>query len=225
MLNTKTVHIALFAIAAIALLAGCSAEQPSPAGPPAGAEASAGAGQHQQHNQADIAFAQEMIPHHQQAIAMAEMVPDRSTNQEVIELAEQINTAQGPEIATMQQWLRQWGTEQPNPMNGGGMGSMDHGDMGGMDHGGMGDGGKQMTGMGMPGMMSGQQMTQLRNAQGAAFDRMWLQMMITHHEGAVEMATQERRAGTNPDAKNLAGTIINTQQREITTMNGLLERT
>lgn len=218
MLNKKAIRIAL-AAAAVALVAGCGAEEGSRGSQPADGNASAGAAQQgqQRHNQADIAFAQGMIPHHQQAIEMADMVQGRSRNTQVIELAMQIKNGQDPEITAMQGWLRQWGAQQPKPMNGGGMGSMDNGGMNGSGMGGMDHGGP-----GMSGMMSGQQMTQLRNAKGAAFDRMWLQMMIEHHKSAVEMSTKEQRAGASPDAKKLAGAIIDTQRREIATMNGLL---
>lgn len=193
MVNKKAIRIALSATAIAALLAGCGSSEAPSGNHPAGGNASAGAGrQDQRHNQADIAFAQEMIPHHEQAIEMAAMVPDRSTNPDVIALAKQIDRAQGPEITTMRQWLRAWGADEPKAMNGGGMGSMDPG---GRDHGGHG-----MTGM--PGMMSGQQMTRLRNTKGAAFDRMWLQMMISHHEGAVTMSKKEQNAGVHPAPRN-----------------------
>jgi uncharacterized protein (DUF305 family) len=93
------------------------------------------------------------------------------------------------------------------------MGGMSHGDMGQMDHGASGA---------MPGMMSGDQMRQLGQATGAAFDRMFLQMMIAHHQGAVTMAKTERSEGKNPDAQQLAQRIIDAQQREITEMQALL---
>jgi uncharacterized protein (DUF305 family) len=75
----------------------------------------------------------------------------------------------------------------------------------------------------MPGITSGDQMHQLEQATGPAFDRMFLQMMITHHQGAITVArTPELRAGQNPDARHLAQRIIDTQQREITEMQTLL---
>jgi uncharacterized protein (DUF305 family) len=91
---------------------------------------------------------------------------------------------------------------------------MDHGDMGQMDH---------DTSGAMPGMLSGEQMHQLEQATGPAFDRMFLQMMITHHQGAITIArTAELSAGQNPDARHLAQRIVDTQQREITEMQTLL---
>lgn len=87
----------------------------------------------------------------------------------------------------------------------GGMGMMDHG-----------------AGGAMPGMMSGDQMQRFGQATGDAFDRMFLQMMITHHQGAVAMANTELSAGRNPGARQLAQRIIDAQQREITEMQALL---
>lgn len=215
MLNRKAISIALSATTAVVLLTGCGSDASS-GNQPSGGNPSAGAGQQRQHtphNAADIAFARSMIPHHRQAIDMAGLVPARSKNPQVIALARQIGQAQGPEVATMRRWLRQWGETQPNGMDGGGMAGMDHG-------GGMGGQGPA----GMPGMMSGPEMMRLRDGRGGVFDRSWLQMMIKHHEGAVAMARQEQRAGVNPEAKQLAGRIIEVQQREIETMNGLLNR-
>ncbi len=93
------------------------------------------------------------------------------------------------------------------------MGGMGQGDMGQMDHGASGA---------MPGMMSGDQMRQMGRATGDAFDRMFLQMMIAHHQGAVTMGNAELADGQNPDARQLAQRIINAQQREITEMQTLL---
>lgn len=133
------------------------------------------------HNQADIRFAEEMIPHHRQAVEMAALVPARSTDPEVIDLAARIQQAQDPEIATMTGWLQAWGVAVP-----------EGGEHSGMDHG------------TMPGMMTSEQMAQLEAARGPEFDRMWLTMMIAHHEGAVRMAGTELAEGANPDAEALA---------------------
>ncbi len=159
-----------------------------------------------QHNAADVAFATGMIPHHGQAITMAEMAASQATNPQVKSLAAAIKTAQAPEIATMSGWLTGWG--QPVPAA-----------TGGHDMSKMGTG-PDMSGMG--GMMSEQEMQQLSAATGAQFDRMWLQMMITHHQGAVTMATTELASGQSADAKQLAQQIIDTQQKEIATMTALL---
>lgn len=151
------------------------------------------------HNQADIRFAEEMIPHHRQAVEMAALVPSRSSDPAVIDLAARIQQAQDPEIATMTGWLRDWGVAVPE---GSGHGGMDHGTM--------------------PGMMTHEQMMQLEAARGPEFDRMWLTMMIAHHEGAVRMAGTELAEGADPDAKALAQQIVDAQQAEIQQMQQLL---
>ena len=150
-------------------------------------------------NDADVTFAESMIPHHQQAVRMAAMADGRASGAEVKELAGKIRAAQQPEIDTMTAWLAAWGRPAPVP-------SMD------MDHG------------SMPGMMTGADMTMLADAKGTAFDRHFLTMMISHHEGAVEMARHEVAEGSNTEAKALAQKIITDQQAEITAMRAILER-
>ncbi len=156
---------------------------------------------------ADIAFAQLMIPHHQQAIEMADLAAANSTSPEVKALAVQIKAAQDPEIQTMTQWLTTWGapTAMATPSDSG------------MDHGGM-----DMGGMTEAGMMSGADMTALANATGADFDTMWLQMMIAHHQGAITMAQQVGETTTNPEVRELADAIITGQTAEIAAMQQLL---
>ncbi len=154
-------------------------------------------GQHDQpqHNQADVAFAQDMVPHHEQAIEMSDMALMRARSPKVKDLAKRIKDAQGPEIATMKAWLSDWG--QPVKA----------------EHGGHGGG---------QGMMSEAEIGQLRSASGTAFDRMFLQGMIRHHEGAVTMAKEEQAKGQFPEAKQLAARIVAQQQAEIAEMRGLL---
>ena len=154
-------------------------------------------------NDADVTFVTEMIPHHQQAVEMAELAADRAQSAEVRQLAEDIEAAQGPEIETMTQWLKDWGQETPS-------GSMDHGDMG---HEGTEE---------MPGMMDQAEMDQLGKSDGAAFDQMFLEMMVEHHEGAIEMARTEQENGEDPDAVALAEKIEADQNAEIATMKDLL---
>ncbi len=149
------------------------------------------------HNDADVAFATGMIPHHAQAVTMAEMAATKATNTDVKTLAASIKAAQAPEITQMSGWLTGW--VQPVPDT-----AMGHGGMA------MGDG-----------MMTDAEMTELSKATGPAFDRMWLQMMIKHHQGAVAMATTELASGSNGDAKKLAQAIITSQKAEIATMQKL----
>lgn len=156
-------------------------------------------------NDADVTFAQMMIPHHRQAIEMAKLAATRAANPEVKKLATAIEGAQDPEIQTMAGWLMAWGKEIPNDS------------MPGMDHGGMG--GKEM-----PGMMSEQDMKMLESMSGAAFDREWLTMMVTHHQGAMTMAQKEQKNGENPDAVALAKKIESDQAVEVATMKRLLGR-
>lgn len=156
-----------------------------------------------QFNDADVKFAQQMIPHHEQAVQMATMAKAKATTTDVKDLAAKIESSQAPEIEEMTSWLRQWGKDIPS---GSGMGH----DMGSMD---MGD---------MPGMMSDDEMIILDTATGTQFDRMFLTMMIKHHEGAIEMAKAEQKDGKNADAVALAQKIAADQAAEITTMNGLL---
>ena len=165
----------------------------------AGAEAASAA-----HNDQDVAFATGMIPHHGQAIEMADMALASAQSTEVKTLAQQIKDAQDPEIQTMSGWLQEWGQPVPAPTAAAeGEGHMGHGSM--------------------DGMMSQQQMTELHQAQGESFDRMWLQMMIEHHQGAVTMSQQEIDSGENPAAVQLAEQIISGQQAEIQHMQQLLK--
>lgn len=186
------------------ILTGCAAGPDTSTGAaPAGSASSA---TQSEHNDADVAFAQGMIPHHRQAVEMAGLVAGRTENAQVVDLAARIGAAQQPEIDTMVGWLQEWGAEVP--AEGSGMSGMDHG-------GGMGS----MGAMGaMDGMMTPEQMQQLQSASGPAFDRMFLEMMVEHHRGAVEMAQTELDEGADPEAQALAQQIIDTQQAEIDTM-------
>lgn len=147
-------------------------------------------------NDADVSFLTMMYPHHAQAVQMAELVPSRSQNQQVITLAAAIQQAQAPEMEQFATLLRDFGKPAPSA-------TMDHP---------------------MDGVMTQQQMDALRAATGADFDRMWLEMMIEHHQGAVDMANTEIADGTNAETKALAQNIRTTQQAEIEQMRGMLEQ-
>lgn len=191
-------------VAAVALLAGCGGNDMSGMQQHSSSTApSAAAGQQAGHNEQDVKFAQDMIGHHQQALDMAAMVPSKSTNPKVTDLGKRIAAAQDPEIKKMTEWLTKWGAAPASTS------------MPGMDHG---------SGHGsMPGMMTAEEMTKLNGATGAEFDRMWLDMMIKHHQGAVEMAKTEQEKGSSADAKKLAQDIITAQQAEITEMQTMLK--
>jgi uncharacterized protein (DUF305 family) len=148
-----------------------------------------------EHDSQDEMFAQMMIPHHQQAVAMAKQAATKASSPEVKKLAAQIEQAQDPEIQKMTGWLKTWGVAAPS---------------GGMD---MGQG---------DGMMSEQDMKKLDTLSDKAFDKAFLQMMIKHHQGAITMAKAEQASGASADAKALANSIVTSQSAEITTMQQLL---
>ncbi|GAY10973.1 DUF305 domain-containing protein [Pseudonocardia sp. N23] len=168
------------------------------------------------HNAADTAFVHDMIPHHAQAIQMADMAAQRASNSQVKQLAARIQAAQGPEIEQMRGFLATWGEPETGPVT-------TSGSMGGMDHGTTGQTTSTMPmPQGISGMMTDQQMQQFGQAAGTDFDRMFLQMMTEHHNGAISMAQTEVVEGQSPDAKALAQKIIKAQQSEITEMHYLL---
>ena len=153
-----------------------------------------------QHSEADVMFAQMMIPHHEQAIEMSDIILSKDdVPADVTSLAEEIKAAQGPEIAQLTDWLEQWGEPtQPEGMD--------------MDMGGDHDMAQ------MEGMLSDEELQQLSDAPGPEAAELFLNQMIAHHEGAVAMAEDQVENGTYPPAVDLAQTIIDTQQQEIDTM-------
>ena len=152
----------------------------------------------------DIAFAQQMIPHHAQALEMAKLATTRASSPEVKALAAQVTAAQDPEVRVLNTWLTAWGSD---PMPGMDASDSAH-DMHAMD---MGDG-----------MMSQQDMDALAAANGTAFDTMWLEMMVAHHEGAVTMARQILESSANPEVTAFAQKVIEGQTVEIAEMERLL---
>jgi uncharacterized protein (DUF305 family) len=159
-------------------------------------------------NDADVEFAIEMIPHHAQAIEMVTMSDGRPLDPAVQQLASQIREAQVPEVEAMVDWLTSWGEEVPET-------SIDHANAGhGMD----------MDSMGgdVPGMMSAEDMEALQNASDEEFQDMWLEMMMEHHQGAIEMAETEQAEGDYPDAVSLARSIETSQEAEIDQIKQLL---
>ena len=203
----------MVAAAALLIVAGCSGSDSGTehsAGHDSSASTSATAApSSQDHNDADVAFAQQMIPHHQQAVAMSDVVlAKQGIDPRVTDLATQIKAAQGPEIKQMQDWLNQWGNP-PMPPMAEGEGHDGH-DMEGMSGDGMG-------------MMSDEEMSALTNAKGVEVSRLFLTGMITHHEGAIAMAQTEIEDGKFAPAVEMARAIVKTQQQEIDTMKGILE--
>jgi uncharacterized protein (DUF305 family) len=188
-------------VAGTLLLAGCADDSSDAAGhgsmmSDGSSSASSSTSAEADHNDADVAFASGMIPHHESAITMAQMAQAQAADPRVKDLAARIEAAQTPEIETMSGWLADWGAAASS--------SATDDSMGGMDHGGMDDGsmGEMDTGA-------------LAGMSGAEFDRMFLTMMIEHHRSAVQMAETEAADGQNPDAIALAESIRDSQTAEI----------
>jgi len=150
-------------------------------------------------NRADIMFAQMMIPHHEQAIEMSDLILAKDdVAPEVVELAEQITAAQGPEIEQMESWLDEWGAPS----------MMDADDVDGMG--------------GMGGMLTDEELDELEAADGTTGTTLFLEGMIEHHEGAIDMAEQHQENGESDEALALSASIIETQAAEIERMQELL---
>ncbi|WP_285247080.1 DUF305 domain-containing protein [Pseudarthrobacter sp. efr-133-R2A-89] len=199
----KTLSIAA-ALAASLSVAGCatgSGSMPMDHGssnpmsttmPSAGTMPGAGA----DHNQADVMFAQMMIPHHTQAVEMSgSILAKKDVPAEVTALATKIKAAQAPEIEQMTGWLTGWNAPTM-----------------------MGDD----PGHGMSGMVDDAGIEKLKSATGTEAAKLFLEQMIGHHEGAIDMARQEISSGTFPDAVKLGHDIVDAQQAEITQMKQLL---
>ena len=167
-----------------------------------------------EHNDADVAFASDMIQHHAQALAMVDLTMDRPLDPEVEALAEDVRAAQAPEIETLAGWLTDWDEQIPETIRdhvNAGHGAGDLSDsMRDLDHG------------DMPGMMSADDIDALENTSDTEFLEMWLEMMIEHHEGAIEMAKAEQEDGRYKPAVDLAGDIVDSQSQEVATMQDLL---
>ncbi|QZH60366.1 DUF305 domain-containing protein [Mycolicibacterium farcinogenes] len=205
---SKLTMLSAGALVAAALVAGCSNQSTDGAttstSPTSAAASSPSAAEAR--NDADVMFSQHMIPHHQQAVEMSDvLLAKQGIDPRVTDLATQIKGAQAPEIEQMQGWLKQWGNPPMPPMPQQGHGDMGHGDM-----------------PAMQGMVSETDMTALRNAQGAEAAKLYLTHMIAHHEGAITMAQDEIKDGQYPAAVELAHAIVDTQQQEIDTMRQIL---
>lgn len=195
--GAKTLYAAI--LASIVALAGCStgtgpgssSEPHTNHGGSASASAPAASADH---NAADVAFAQMMIPHHMQAVEMSDiMLAKAELPPAITSLATRIKAAQGPEIETMTGWLKSW--NQPTQMP---------------------------PGHSMPGMMGDDDISKLKAAQGTEAARLFLNQMIAHHEGAVTMARTETSDGKNSDAVALSKAIVTAQEAEIKEMKDLL---
>ena len=148
-------------------------------------------------NDADVIFAQTMIPHHQQAIEMSDIAldPNSGASAAIVALATQIKGAQDPEISQMKNLLTTWGKSME-------MGSMDHSSM-------------------MGGMLSLEEIDTLGQLKGAEFDKAWAKGMIAHHEGAIAMANEVLANGKNSEILALANAVVSGQSAEIKTLKPL----
>ncbi|MEE3128848.1 MAG: DUF305 domain-containing protein [Actinomycetota bacterium] len=178
-----------------------------------------------EHSATDVAFAGDMLQHHAQALAMVDLTLGRDLAPEVVALAEQIRDAQAPEIEQLTDWLVSWDEPVPATVRDHSLaGHGDHspseamaelegtdGDEHGGDHG------------SMPGMLTSAELASLEDADDEAFGPLWLELMIAHHEGAVEMAQTQQATGTFRPAVELAEEIEASQTVEIETMRGLLD--
>lgn len=142
-------------------------------------------------NAADVTYVQKMIVHHQQALDMSVLAPTRAASAKLKALASRISDTQGPEIQYMRTWLQEQGQRVP-----------DH-------HGAHQD---------MPGMATPEEMERLKAASGAEFDRLFLELMIKHHQGAIEMSEQVLVSGSHIRIEELAGDVAVTQLAEIRRM-------
>ncbi len=156
-------------------------------------------------NHDDLAFVQMMVPHHQQALEMAELAETRASSPEVAGLAARIEAAQAPEILLMAGWLAEQGVEVPGPED----------DPSAWDHGAHGH-------SGMAGILTPEEMAALAAAEGAQFDRLFLEGMVRHHEGAVEMAVAALAGGQDQRVLELADDVNAGQSAEIARMRRVL---
>jgi uncharacterized protein (DUF305 family) len=194
MTSTSTRIIAgVAALASAVVVSSCSKTEDHSAHASSAATSSAQVAVHNAH---DVTFAQMMIPHHQQAVELSALVPERSTNPAVVKLAATISGEQQPEITAMKALLVQWDVD-PNTAS-------DHSDMP------------------MDGMVDDATMARLQSLKGAEFDTLWLQSMISHHQGAIAMAGGEVAAGQSPDMITMAKNIVTAQQAEIDQMQQML---
>ncbi|UER54312.1 DUF305 domain-containing protein [Kineosporiaceae bacterium SCSIO 59966] len=198
------------AVALALTLAACGGGDGTTAGETTAPETTAGeAATTASFNDADVAFAQQMIVHHRGALEMSELAVEKTQNAEVRALAERVISAQQPEIDTMTGWLEEWGRDVPQGT------SLEGVEMPGME-------GMDMGTMPMPGQMSEEQMDEMAGMSGPEFDRMFLESMVEHHRGAIEMAEAQLQDGENAEALALAEDVVAAQTAEIEEIEQLL---
>ncbi|XVS61458.1 DUF305 domain-containing protein [Actinosynnema sp. CA-299493] len=201
----------VFVAVLVAVLAGCTSQaddQPpiiAPQGPGEQAQTLApedfGTDRWVAPSEADLKYVAGMIVHHRQALDMTALAPERAQNETVRGLASRIHDTQGPEIAAMEQWQRQYAEDAPAHGHGSDLPEVDH--------------------RSMPGMATDEQLAALRAARGADFDRLFLQLMIAHHEGAVRMAIEVLSSGSDVRVEEMANDVSVSQTDEIDRMRAI----
>ena len=193
-MRQQSVRLGAAAVMAIVTLSACSSSghQAATGSPSTSAT--------QAHNSTDLTFAQDMMPCHKQAIQMSEIIlTKQGLDPRVVQVANQIKAAEGPDIQGMQSWLSQW-QQSTTPSSAAGMPTM----------------------QGMTGMASPEQMTALQNAVGADASKQFLTLMIQNHQHAIMLAQSEINSGQYPPAVAMAHSIATTEQQEVDTMQGIL---
>ncbi|MEU4805840.1 DUF305 domain-containing protein [Actinosynnema sp. NPDC023587] len=152
-------------------------------------------------NEADLTYVASMIVHHRQALDMSALAPERARDETVKGLASRIHDTQGPEIGAMEQWQRQFAENAPAHGHDGNLPDVDHGSM--------------------PGMATAEQLAALTAATGADFDRLFLDLMIAHHDGALKMAVDLLSAGADVRVEEMANDVVATQSDEIARMRAI----
>lgn len=202
MTSLRTALIATLAIATTVSLSACTSDESAGMsgmdgmnGRDGASESSSATSTDSDFNNQDRMFVMMMKPHHEQAVEMVDVMLEKDgISDEVTALATQIKAAQVPEIEQFDEWIDAWGDSESMP---------------GMDH-------------SMNGMMSDEDMSALDSATGTEAERVFLEQMIEHHEGAIDMAQDEIDDGRNADVLEMAGNIVTSQTEEIATMNDLL---
>lgn len=201
---TSSPLLALLAASLAACGAASAGTPPAETSPaPAAASAPAADTARRRHTAADARFMTHMIHHHSQARVMAALVPERTARPEIRLIAERIDVSQEDEMRQMRSWLRNRGEAVP--------------DTGAMMH-----GGEHMM---MPGMLTGAELARLAASRGAEFDRLFLEFMIRHHEGAVAMVAEllaTPGAAQESDTYRFASDVNADQRAEIARMRTLL---
>jgi len=189
-------RVAAAAVAAAGLLAGCGGTGTNPAQAPPQPAGAAPAGSQERHNQDDVVFLQNMLPHHVQTGTMSDLAHTKAASLRVKTIALRIKAAQDQQTTRIRNLLGAWGV--PTSADSGGQ---------------------------VPGMLSDQQIEQLKSSTGGDFDQLFLQLMIDHEKGAIQMSQTELAQGSDPQARRLAQDTITGQQSEINQMQKLLKPT